>query len=171
MATLARSIEALADPLYGHSPGAGELVVGYVDLLSTLALLSDPTKGRALDGGTRTRTRSSDRLPDTRSVWAGRRLDYVLDDLAAEVDGLTTFVEEPRPIPKRNRTRIVRCPDCGLRPSPSWNACPRCLYDLRRNAGRGPHCALASCSKVGRPRRHGARYCDECSTALLGGPG
>ena len=66
--TLTSSIEILADPLYGVGSGAGELVVGYIELLSTLTLLSDPSSGRSLDGGTRSRTHGSERTVDRRSV-------------------------------------------------------------------------------------------------------
>lgn len=171
MRSLGSSIDTLTDPLYGHSTQSGELVIGYVDLLGTLALLSDPVKGRALDGSSHSKIRSSERLPDRRSVYAGRRLEYELEDLGVSVVSLSSFVEAPSPLDKRNRHRFRKCPDCRLSLEPSFNVCPRCTYDLRREAGHGPRCAVASCSKAGRSRRHGAHYCDECGTPLLGGPG
>lgn len=167
--TLTRSIELLADPLYGVGSGAGELVVGYVELLSTLTLLSDPSSGRSLDGGTRSRAHGSERPVDRRSVWSGRRLDYELDDLRDTVTVLSTFVESPREVLKRNASRLSKCPDCRKSLDRTWSVCPRCTYDLRRDVGRGPHCALASCVKVGRPRRHGAEFCDACGRPLLTG--
>lgn len=169
--TLTSSIETIADPLYGLGSGAGELVSGYVELLSTLTLLSDPSSGRSLDGSARSRPQGSERPVDRRSVWAGRRLDYELADLSETVTGLTTFVESPREIPKRNATRLVKCPDCRKSLDRVWNVCPRCTYDLRRDAGRGPRCAIAGCSKAGRPRRHGATFCDDCGNPLLVEPG
>ncbi len=167
--TLTSSIETIADPLYGLGSGAGELVVGYVELVSTLTLLSDPSSGRSLDGSTRSRAHGSERPSDRRSVWAGRRLDYELEDLGETVTGLSTFVESPREVLKRNATRLLKCPDCRKSLDRTWNVCPRCTYDLRRDVGRGPQCALASCIKVGRPRRHGAEWCDACGTPLLAG--
>ena len=108
--TLTRSIETIADPLYGLGSGAGELVVGYVDLLSTLTLLSDPSSGRSLDGSAKARPHGSSRTIDRRSVWAGRRLDYELADLSETVTGLSTFIESPREIPKRNASRLLKAP-------------------------------------------------------------
>lgn len=169
--TLARSIETIADPLYGLGSGAGELVVGYVDLLSTLTLLSDPSSGRSLDGSAKSRPHGSSRAIDRRSVWSGRRLDYELEDLSEVVTGLATFVASPREISKRNTTRLSKCPDCRKSLDRAWNVCPRCTYDLRRDSGRGPRCAIAGCAKAGRPRRHGAQHCDECGNPLLAEPG
>ena len=164
------SVVTLADPLYGHGPNAGELVITYVELLNALALLIDPLKGKDLEPS-KNPSRDSSRPVDRRSVWASRRLDYELEDIGEAIANLTIFVEAPKPVPMRNRHRLTKCPDCRKHLEEWWNVCPRCTYDLRRNAGRGPRCALASCPKSGRPRRHGAQYCDACGTPLLGGPG
>lgn len=168
MSRYRQNLATIADPLTGLGPETGVLIETYVDEISTLVLLSDPLRARSLDQS-RNPNQGSGRLPDTRSVWSGRRLDYEIEDLTESTLNLAAFVDSPRPVLPTNKTRRTRCPDCRKSIESSWNVCPRCQYDFRKTAGRGPRCRIAKCRKQGRPRRHGARFCDECGRPLASG--
>ena len=168
MSRYRENLKTIADPLTGLGSGARALVEDYVDGISSLVLLSDPLRARSLEPNMNPNA-NSDRLPDTRSVWAGRRLEYEIEDLNESTLHLAAFVESPRPVLPPNLNRRTRCPDCRKSVESTWNVCPRCQYDFRKSAGRGPRCRIAQCAKQGRPRRHGAQFCDECGRPLASG--